>query len=183
MKNLWFTSDTHFGHKKVIEFCNRPFESVAEMDEQMIARWNFLVKDGDEVYHMGDFAFCGAVRTQEILSQLRGRKILVQGNHDHFKPEKYKRLGFHEVHPWLQWGERSTGIMLSHFPYKGYETDERVFLGQLVDDGGWLIHGHVHNGWKVNKRMINVGVDQWEFAPVSWDEISDILRKESTRGE
>ena len=172
---IWFTADPHFGHKKVIEYCARPFESVEEMDSEMIHRWNERVKDGDEVFVLGDFSFSGAVRTAEILAQLKGRKVLVQGNHDHWKPEKYKRLGFHEVHPWLQWGERSTGILLSHFPYRGEELDDRTFAGQFVDDGGWLLHGHVHQGWKVNKRMINVGVDQWAFAPVSFEEIREIL--------
>lgn len=168
----WFTSDTHFGHKGVIEYCKRPFSSVEEMDAEMIRRWNLLVKDGDHIFHLGDFSFCGAIRTAEILSSLKGRKVLVQGNHDHWKPEKYIRLGFQEVKPWIQFND----FLLSHYPYKGEELDDRKFGGQFEDNGGWLLHGHVHCGWKTKKKMINVGVDQWDFAPVSEEEITLLCR-------
>lgn len=172
----WFTSDTHFGHKGVIEYCARPFASVPEMDAELIRRWNVLVKPEDTVYHMGDFAFCGAIRTTEILKQLNGKKILVRGNHDHWKSEKYMRLGFEEVlKSWsVYFGDEL--VRMSHFPYKGEEADERTFTDSLVDDGKWLLHGHVHTTWKTNKRMINVGVDRWDFAPVSEKEILDLIQ-------
>lgn len=169
----WYTSDTHFGHKAVIQYCDRPFSSVEEMDAEMIRRWNAIVDDGDTIFHLGDFAFCGAVRTAEILSQLKGQKILVRGNHDHWKPVKYKRLGFFEVYD-LQ---VNPNFMMSHYPYKGEEFDDRKFEKQLVDTGDWLLHGHVHRGWKTKKRMINVGVDVWSFAPVSEQEVKNIMEE------
>ena len=169
---IWFTSDTHFGHKAVIEYCSRPFADVQEMDAELIRRWNVLVGEKDVVYHLGDFFFCGAVRTQEILSQLNGYKVLIRGNHDHWKDAKYKRLGVHEVMPYLQFGKE---IHLSHFPYKGEELDDRKFDQQIEDDGKWLLHGHVHCVYKKKKRMINVGVDQWNYAPVSYDEIQKLM--------
>ena len=62
-------------------------------------------------------------------------------------------------------------INLSHFPYKGHEIDDRFLEGQLEDDGNFLLHGHVHSEWKTRNKMINVGVDQWNYAPVSYPEL------------
>ena len=56
MSNIWFTADHHFGHKNIMKHCNRPFPSVDEMDEILTGNWNMLVKPGDTVYHIGDFA-------------------------------------------------------------------------------------------------------------------------------
>lgn len=167
----WFTSDTHFGHKSVIDYCARPFTSVSEMDAELIRRWNAIVGINDTVFHLGDFSFCGALRTAEILSQLNGQKILIRGNHDHWKNEKYKRLGFFEVYDLQVTPE----FLMSHFPYVGEEIDDRTFSGQLEDKGDWLLHGHVHCAWKTKKKMINVGVDQWDYAPVSEDQIRELV--------
>ncbi len=76
---VWFTSDTHFAHRNVIEFCKRPFASIEEMDEEIIRRWNERVEPGDRVYHLGDFAFGDH---DPYLSRLNGMKNLVIGNHD-----------------------------------------------------------------------------------------------------
>ncbi len=54
-KNIWFVSDTHFGHGNVLKYCNRPFSSTLEHDQQLIANWNSVVKENDTVYHLGDF--------------------------------------------------------------------------------------------------------------------------------
>ncbi len=56
MSNIWFTSDTHFGHANIIRFCDRPFKDIQEMNERLIANWNAVVRPGDSVYHMGDFS-------------------------------------------------------------------------------------------------------------------------------
>jgi calcineurin-like phosphoesterase family protein len=78
--SIWFTSDNHFGHKRIIELANRPFSSLNEMDECMIVRWNDRVKPGDIVYHVGDFAFTDH---DPYLERLSGQKFLVPGNLDH----------------------------------------------------------------------------------------------------
>jgi calcineurin-like phosphoesterase family protein len=77
---IWFTSDHHFGHERIIELAKRPFASVEGMDEHMIACWNDRVKPGDTVYHVGDFAFTDH---DPYLRRLNGQKFLVPGNHDH----------------------------------------------------------------------------------------------------
>ena len=73
----WFTSDTHFGHANIMKYCNRPFASVTEMDETLIANWNAVVRNGDTVFHLGDFAFCRETNAVErLLKRLNGLPLL-----------------------------------------------------------------------------------------------------------
>lgn len=176
---IWFTADTHFGHANIIKYCDRPFLSVEEMDREMIRRWRAAVAPTDTVYHLGDFAFGKPERIRRILSKLPGHKILVRGNHDKGKVEE---MGWDTViygHTAIQIPKRR--VLLSHYPYKPTKEEaarletEGYQIRQLerrpVDRGLWLLHGHVHERWKVRDRMVNVGVDIWDFCPVSLEEI------------
>lgn len=80
--NTWITSDLHFFHKNIINFCNRPFNSVDEMNEKLIDEWNSKVKEDDWIYHLGDFAFCGHNKVLDLFSKLNGNILLIEGNHD-----------------------------------------------------------------------------------------------------
>ena len=53
-KRTWITSDTHFFHNRIIQYEDRPFANAMEMNEQMIERWNSVVRKDDLVYHLGD---------------------------------------------------------------------------------------------------------------------------------
>ena len=80
--NIFFTADLHLGHSNIIKYCNRPFQTVEEMNEKLIQNWNDTVSDKDDIYVVGDFAFMGTKQTEEFLKQLKGRKYLLRGNHD-----------------------------------------------------------------------------------------------------
>ena len=80
--NIFFTSDHHFYHNNIIEYCNRPFSSVGEMNSEMVSRWNSVVKQSDVVYHLGDFSLGNKEHIKEILDSLNGRIFFIQGNHD-----------------------------------------------------------------------------------------------------
>ena len=73
MKNIWFTSDTHFGHGNIIKSCNRPFASIEEMDQTIIENWNKLIKPQDEVFHLGDFSYGDASSIESVLKKLNGK--------------------------------------------------------------------------------------------------------------
>lgn len=101
----WFTSDTHFNHRNIIRYCNRPFYTVDQMNKILVGNWNSLVSPDDVVYFLGDFCFTYARRTREkrkdILKwkeKLNGHIILIRGNHDYsdtrhlFKPECHDEL-------------------------------------------------------------------------------------------
>ena len=175
--NIFFTSDTHFGHTNVIKYCERPFSSVDEMDSELIRRWNSVVGKSDLVYHLGDFSFTGTTRLKEILPQLNGGIVLIRGNHDKKMFKKHSNElridGFLESKlSYKMKLSNGQSIMLSHYPYKDSYQDYRDFSPeQLVNEGLPLLHGHVHRTWKTQGKMINVGVDVWNFTPISEQEI------------
>jgi calcineurin-like phosphoesterase family protein len=79
---IWFTSDTHFGHARIIELSNRPFRDVDHMNEELVRRWNELVQPEDHVYHLGDVALGSFADSIAHIGRLNGVKTMVTGNHD-----------------------------------------------------------------------------------------------------
>jgi calcineurin-like phosphoesterase family protein len=68
-------------------------------------------------------------------------------------------------------------VLACHFPYRGDSHDQdRYVEHRPVDEGAWLLHGHVHERWRVLDRMINVGVDVWDYRPVSEATLADLIR-------
>jgi calcineurin-like phosphoesterase family protein len=188
--NNWFTSDEHYGHSRIIEYCERPFDDIADMHAELIGRHNEVVADGDVVYHIGDFSLKLKL-VQQVLPLLKGKHILVPGNHDECHPahptyaekiRQYEDAGFEVMDPdgtsiILEIDETYEAIELHHFPF--IAIDERYPECLPVDSGQWLLHGHIHNrsdGWTVRDRMINVGVDVWNYTPVSEEQIKQIIK-------
>lgn len=193
---IFFTSDHHFWHANIIKFCGRPFSSVEEMNEMMVKNWNDVVGPDDTVYCLGDFSM--AFRPVETFtSRLNGKKYLVPGNHDfchsyHKKSRsaesRTRWIKKYEDHGWIVLPEQTTldipgvaTVNMCHHPYKivnatpsttGEPYDEKW---RPKDDGRWLLCGHIHEKWKIVDRMINVGVDQWDFRPVSVEEIGRVI--------
>jgi calcineurin-like phosphoesterase family protein len=160
MSEIWFTSDNHFGHKNIIKYCKRPFVSVEEMDEAMVERWNKVVRPGDQVYHLGDVMMGTNIRERctALRKRLNGHITLLLGNHDR-GPGVYRDAGFDRVmRSYLVNGPKAMGLInMRHHP--------------PVVRGGDTLHlcGHVHEAWKRQDNVINVGVDVWNFTPVTID--------------
>jgi calcineurin-like phosphoesterase family protein len=182
----WLTSDLHLGHANIIRYCDRPFRDVEEMDAELVRRWNERVDDGDDVWVLGDVALGSISRSLALVAELRGRKHLVSGNHDRCWPgnrrwerweDRYRDAGFVDLatRAEIDLGE---GVVLPacHLPYEGDSHDEDRFVPHRpIDDGRWLLHGHVHRSWKVRERQINVGCDVWGWAPVEAAEVRSLL--------
>jgi calcineurin-like phosphoesterase family protein len=183
----WFTADLHFGHRNIIDYTSRPFDDIETMNRALLDGWNQTVADDDVVWVLGDFALGKLADTLPLVSELRGRKILLAGNHDrcwfgHGRrsegwTERYLDAGFDKI---VQ-GEstiRIAGVevLLCHFPYEGDSHDyDRYVEHRPVDQGEWLLHGHVHERWTQRDRMINVGVDATGFRPISATEIASLI--------
>jgi calcineurin-like phosphoesterase family protein len=193
----WFTSDHHFGHHNIIEYCNRPYKNTDDMNVDMIGRWNATVAPEDIVHYVGDFSLSKSFIS--IAKDLNGKIILYPGNHDKcFAPKsaealarltnEYLAAGFSGVNydtngraPRVFIGSGLTAL-ICHFPYTGDSRDrERYTSFRPKDQGEWLIHGHVHDTWRQRGRMINVGADAWAGVPVSIDTIADMMT--STKNE
>ena len=186
--NRWYTSDHHFGHSNIIKYCSRPFRNADDMDRAMVARWNEVVEDSDEVWILGDLAMGNPQRSLAAhVSRLKGNKILVPGNHDRcwvgHKGHIGERADYYNIGGIEQIIDRPDPhtiagqvVRLDHFPYR-HDSTYGVKYAQYrpEDDGGWLLHGHIHANWRQQHRQINVGVDAWNFAPVSEHTIADII--------
>lgn len=175
--NILFYSDPHFFHSGVIKYCTRPFNSVEEMNEELIKRYNQLVGDEDLVYWLGDISFGKFSEAEKIFSRLRGRRVLIQGNHDKYSATQYRKLGFEVICLEMKLNIAGYSVRMSHYPYKS--PDPRYQERLPKDHGDWLLHGHVHQHWKVRGREINCGVDVWDFYPVRQAQIESILMKGS----
>ena len=163
---IYFTADTHFGHTNVIDYENRPFVDATEMDFSIIRRWNSVVKPEDTVYHLGDVGFVRKSRLREIVNQLNGTKILIRGNHD-TKPRSMENLGFAACLEAAFINVGSHCCYISHHPIL------------CTAPGSWVIHGHVHSQWKVQKehKRICVSVENWHYTPVSESQLTSIMDK------
>lgn len=178
----WFTSDLHIGHANVIKFCNRPFQSADEMNRELVRRWNAVVKPTDTVYALGDMCFLAARIGVPILSRLLGNKILIEGNHDKYSKAQYLQAGFRPILREARINIGKIPVRLSHYPYWPKTEEEKIELRyeerrppEIANE--WLLCGHVHEKWKQRGRMINVGVDQWNYAPVSISVIESLIAK------
>jgi calcineurin-like phosphoesterase family protein len=94
--NVFFTADLHLGHDNIRRHCRRPFATVEEMDEAIIANWNGAVASKDLVYVVGDFAWRNH---GHHLARLKGKKVLIKGNHDKMSQDCLRN--FTEVHQLL----------------------------------------------------------------------------------
>lgn len=150
---IYLTSDLHFGHRNIITYCNRPFQSVEEMDEIMITKYNFIIEQEDEVWFLGDLFFhTKKERVRDIIQNLKGRKHLVLGNHDELSKSFYESAGFITVVNSTELVFNEETYLLEHIPR--YDPKIKQFCG------------HVHEKWRVNATMYNVGVDVHNFYPV-----------------
>ncbi len=183
---LWFTSDLHFGHGNIIGYSNRPFADAEAMNRALMERWNETVAVDDEVWVLGDFALGRIEFTLPLARQLHGRKRLLAGNHDRcwsgHGPRaqawvaRYEQVGFEVHQDHLELEVAGTEVLACHFPYYGDSHDrDRYVEARPVDRGQWLLHGHVHERWRQRDRMINVGVDAWDYRPVSADELGHLI--------
>ena len=169
--NIFFTSDTHFSHKNIIKYCNRPFHSVEEMNETMIANWNAVVKPRSIIYHLGDFGFGTEEEMDEIKARLHERIEFVFGSHD----KKVKTL-FHPYRLMLEIKVEGQPITLCHYAMRTWRASYH---------GSWHLFGHSHGRLEVDNHTLayDVGVDTNNFAPVSFEKIKEIMAKKDFKHE
>lgn len=164
----WFASDHHFGHTNIIKFANRPFQSVDEMNSEMLKRHNAVVQNSDDIYLLGDFAFCDP---RIYLPKLKGRKHLILGNHDQSRVKHLHDPGNHLI--WIKEVAlievQSQVIFLSHYPHRSWPNSFH---------GSWHLFGHVHgllDRHPRHGRSVDVGVDCWDYGPVSFETLEQTL--------
>jgi calcineurin-like phosphoesterase family protein len=173
MPSVFLTSDTHFGHAGVCKFTRddgvtklRPWTDPAEMDEEMVRRWNDRVRPKDKVYHLGDVVINR--KALKTLARLNGDKVLIRGNHDIFPDTEYREY-FRELRAY----HVMNGMILSHIPI------HTASLGRF----GVNIHGHLHANRVmmepagkygipvVDTRYHCVCVEQTDYTPILFEDV------------
>ncbi|MBT2760004.1 metallophosphoesterase [Paenibacillus sp. ISL-20] len=145
---VFYTSDTHFCHKNILQHENRPFNDIDEMDTALIEQWNKTVGKKDTVYHLGDFVFGGITKWEKILSQLNGEIHLVLENHDDKKVVKKIFQYFDSIENMIVRNINKQHLFLCHYP---------IEIG--LTPNTYSIHGHIHSRPSSAINQINVGVD------------------------
>lgn len=172
LRNIWFTSDCHYGHANIIDYCKRPFRNVQEMDEALIANYNALVQPDDMVYFLGDFCF--SREPKKIFDRLNGKKHLILGNHD-LSGSGALRKGLDEcAWEWikstyllqLKKKSRSKSVWLSHYAHRVWPSSHK---------GSMHLYGHSHGDLPDHNKSCDVGVDAWDYKPVRADTILKLL--------
>lgn len=167
---IYYISDIHFGHRNVIEFDNRPFETIEEMDEILIHRWNERVTDEDDVYIVGDFAYRNGRTADWYLKRLKGRKHLIIGNHDLTTLRNAKAMElFASVEKMNMVIDNGRMVSLCHYPVAEWNGKRH---------GGFHVYGHIHCRrddvyafMSRFDRALNAGCMINDYRPATLDEL------------
>ena len=157
----WFTADEHYGHYNIIKYCERPFKTVEEMDETLIANHNEVVQKTDIVIHVGDFTLVKKDRASEYIQRLTGNHIFLLGSHDRWLNNNARQI----------WEKRIEGqvIVACHYAMRRWPRSHY---------GSWQVYGHSHGGLPPVGKQYDVGVDNNNFYPVSFYQLRDIMEKQ-----
>ena len=194
---IWFTSDTHFMHYKIIEYCDRPYKDEYEMTEALINNWNSVVGPDDIVFHLGDFAWGGSKIWNSILDRLNGHIYLILGNHDMKNIKEGYINRFESVVFQMFIYIDGKAVYLNHYPFLCYGGAYRE--GKEI----YQLFGHVHSkpdsyhieniddpevqnilGKDIPRlqylmpTQYDVGVDNNGYRPVSWEEVKEKIEKQ-----
>jgi len=185
---IFFVSDTHANHANIIKFCNRPFNDVQEMNDEMVKRWNEKVPNDGIVFHLGDFAWGGYNVWKNFREQLNGEIYLIKGNHCLKNMTPTAKELFKDTKMQMRIEVEGRKIWLNHFPLLCYSGTYRD-----TESIEYNLFGHTHlsnhlsrNNGKDCERCFNnlfptqydVGVDFNEFTPISWKEVDERIKEQ-----
>lgn len=165
MTDIWLISDTHFGHKNILNFTRddgsplRPFRYLEEMKQILFDNWASVVKPGDKVYHLGDVAFSQMGKKDLAdMAKLPGQKRLVLGNHDKYQSQDYLKV-FHR----LNGLHNLRNVWVSHAPIHPDSLNRKNMIGNA--------HGHLHYRKLADPRYFNCSVECIDYTPINLDEV------------
>lgn len=179
MGKKFYIADWHYDHANILNFDNRPFKSVNEMNEELVERWNKVVSPGDIVYILGDMFWCKMSDVIPVLDKLNGQKFLIKGNHDKCNDSVFAKK-FVKITDYLEVDDDGRKVVLCHYPIPCFKNH---FYG-------WYhLYGHVHTSFEYNMmehtkylmeelygkqcQMFNVGamMPYMNYTPRTLDEI------------
>lgn len=173
MSKIWFTSDNHFFHTRILEFQaeykTRQGSTADEMNELMIEKWNSQVAKADTVYCLGDFSLGKTDNTEKIIQRLNGQIHLIKGNHDYWYTPSMQKY-FVSVSYYKEITIDGIKIVLFHYP---------IMEWNKMHYGSFMLHGHVHGKpMGIEGRILDAGIDarpQKDMGLFSWEEVKELL--------
>lgn len=190
--SIYLISDTHFNHKNIIDYCNRPFESLEEMESTLIKNWNEVVSHSDTVLFGGDLAMCNPSKAVMYSKKLNGNLVVLSGNHDNFSKWKSPFTVLEsEYFEYNYYGDKYE-FYYTHWPPNYSERTDRddsrkqpKYSSPPKWFDGWVIHGHTHNNDLKNfpfvnnkKKTINVGCEVLNYTPIEMNDLIEIIKKD-----
>jgi len=157
----WFTADEHYGHDKIIrpDYCNRPFTDSHDMNKTLIQNLNYAIGDNDTVIHAGDFSWHGKKFAESIIRQFRGNHIFLRGSHDKWLPSSARYIWQNKIDKQL--------IVVCHYAMRTWQGSRY---------GSWQLHGHSHGMLPPLGKQHDVGVDNNNFYPISFEQVKSLMR-------
>ena len=173
-QKVYFTSDLHFFHKGILDFCPNRIKkyggTVPEMNENIIADWNETVNPTDIVFILGDVSFGSITDTADVLSRLNGELHLISGNHcEKYLDKKLFTVWFKSIQPYLEVQIDRQKICMFHFPILEWSS---------CHWGSWMLHGHLHGKpteLQKQYKTIDVGVDATDQTLVDFEYIKKYM--------
>jgi len=158
--NYFFTADQHYGHFNIIKYCNRPFSTLNNMDEVLIKNHNEVVQKNDIVIHAGDFAWVKThADAQKYIKRLNGNHIFLVGSHDKWMHKSKGQIWEKTIHGYF--------VVICHYAM-------RVWARSHFNS--WHLFGHTHGGLEPQGKSWDIGVDNNNFYPVSFEQIKEIMK-------
>lgn len=175
-RNIWVTSDTHYNHEKILTFYDfrgnrtRSFDTVSQMNEFLLERWNSVVKPGDIVYHLGDVFFGNKATFEKDWPKFHGSKRLLPGNHDDVKYLSDTGF-FKKIMYWRMFTEH--GLLFHHIPL----DVTSLFRGKDSSAPLFQAHGHTHTmGSPKRGPYTSVCVELRDYTPVHIEDLAKEAR-------
>ncbi len=177
--NYYFSADYHLSHKNICKYCNRPFNSVEEMNEAIINNHNSLIKLNDTFYFLGDLCFGDEKTIAQFLRRLNGKIKILFGNHD----KTLRKFAKKDLNAYSDLRDRieflgdykeieinNQPIVLSHYAFRVFNRSHR---------GAWNLYGHSHHNLPDDPHTlgIDVGIDGFGYYPINFEQISKIMSK------
>lgn len=161
----WISSDYHLGEDRM-EIMGRPFASGMECVEAMIANHNSVVAPDDEVIVVGDVCYQKHPEFLPHIARFNGKKTLIRGNHDRVFSDSELAPYFQVIIPdgdgmSIQIGQLRCWV--THYPTRGHSNEFNLV-------------GHIHSAWKLQKNMLNVGVDVNHYYPMNLAKVPFYLK-------
>ena len=170
MSELYFISDTHLGHRKLVDEKYRPFSSVEEMNEIIINNINRIVSPNDTLYILGDVVFQKA-SSEHLLARINGKKRLILGNHDEITPKSYYSQYFSKILLWQRFEQFD--FVATHIPMHPLN-----FRGMALN-----LHGHMHRDTIPDIRYMNVSAERINYETIHVDVIKQFAKLARAMGE